>query len=506
MDREGFRNRLNQYKKAREENPGLKYYDFMERIAEFKAKEWNDDPDMVLQHMLNDNSYNYQQMYENNPNFDIQEGHFVDTYKTAYHPTFSEESMYSGKKSQYNPEGIVGGSWDESTRSFYLNDKRQSKRKAQDYLNHADPGYTAIPKYAGGGEVGKEYYNEVSTEDNPIYYKEQTAKEKYSDFVNRYGWTNIDALNARNAEASKYTIPYIPEKEIRLTTDRYNTGKISTNLLDSIYDSSQRVGIPFDVALGLAGRESTLGIGRGFKKGSNITMTDLYSNWQQVQPVIASKSMTDKWNDLVRKEKRGEPLTDDDYAFRTEFLKFEKRALESTKPIKEHPIDNALKLYLTGRYNTGDKSYEQKVQKDAQLVMSDPAIQKWAKEKGIALAEGGKVEPDPLEVLERSRPKVAGIPINDKPLSGTDPIGELYLNLVSGNAVRKAIKRGIDGMVRKSFYDNYKELLKAGWNRQRAYDYASPELAIDVLPGIAKGFDYVIKGANYTHAAKDFIE
>ena len=26
MDREGFRNRLNQYKKAREENPGLKYW------------------------------------------------------------------------------------------------------------------------------------------------------------------------------------------------------------------------------------------------------------------------------------------------------------------------------------------------------------------------------------------------------------------------------------------------------------------------------------------------
>ena len=123
MDREGFKNRMKQYKKAREENPGLKYYDFMERLAEFKAKEWNDDPDMVLQHMLNDNSYNYQQMYEDNPNFDIQEGHFVDTYKTAYHPTFSEESMYSGKKSPYNPEGIVGGSWDESTKSFYLNDK-----------------------------------------------------------------------------------------------------------------------------------------------------------------------------------------------------------------------------------------------------------------------------------------------------------------------------------------------------------------------------------------------
>ena len=31
MDREGFRNRLNQYKKAREENPGLKYWEWMQK-------------------------------------------------------------------------------------------------------------------------------------------------------------------------------------------------------------------------------------------------------------------------------------------------------------------------------------------------------------------------------------------------------------------------------------------------------------------------------------------
>ena len=28
MDREGFRNRMKQYKKAREENPGLKYWEW----------------------------------------------------------------------------------------------------------------------------------------------------------------------------------------------------------------------------------------------------------------------------------------------------------------------------------------------------------------------------------------------------------------------------------------------------------------------------------------------
>ena len=34
MDREGFRNRLNQYKKAREENPGLKYWEWKAQPVE----------------------------------------------------------------------------------------------------------------------------------------------------------------------------------------------------------------------------------------------------------------------------------------------------------------------------------------------------------------------------------------------------------------------------------------------------------------------------------------
>ena len=38
MDREGFRNRLKQYKKAREENPGLKYWVWKDDIvASFRS-------------------------------------------------------------------------------------------------------------------------------------------------------------------------------------------------------------------------------------------------------------------------------------------------------------------------------------------------------------------------------------------------------------------------------------------------------------------------------------
>lgn len=55
-------------------------------------------------------------------------------------------------------------------------------------------------------------------------------------------------------------------------------------------------------------------------------------------------------------------------------------------------------------------------------------------------AEGGEVQPDPLEILERSRPKVAGIPINDRPLSGTDPIGEAMMWGLGGGAASAALR------------------------------------------------------------------
>lgn len=132
-----------------------------------------------------------------------------------------------------------------------------------------------IPKYDEGTENVRNY----STEENPIFYEEESAKDRYIRAANALkevgGWSD----NLRNEIANEYSIPYLPEKEIRLTTGRYNTGKISTNLLDSIYDSAMRTGVPVDIALGLAGRESTLGIGRGFKKGQSVSGTNLMSNW-----------------------------------------------------------------------------------------------------------------------------------------------------------------------------------------------------------------------------------
>lgn len=89
------------------------YYDIMEKVAEQNYKNWGfPNVDYALLHALNDNTYNYRGYYNKYPNGKGNAiDHWTDEFKTVYHPTFSKESKYSGKKSQYNPKGIKGGSW-----------------------------------------------------------------------------------------------------------------------------------------------------------------------------------------------------------------------------------------------------------------------------------------------------------------------------------------------------------------------------------------------------------
>lgn len=67
-----------------------------------------------------DPTYDYELFYNQQPN-EAQDmlnkdsdAHFTDIGKTSSHPTFSNESYYSGRKSKKNPRGIIGGKWSES--------------------------------------------------------------------------------------------------------------------------------------------------------------------------------------------------------------------------------------------------------------------------------------------------------------------------------------------------------------------------------------------------------
>lgn len=108
----------------------------------------------------NDPAYDYAGFYIENPEIawallnDDPNAHFVDTYKTVYHPTFSDESMYSGIISpQYNPEGLVGGSWRKYPNSFTMSTDLYRSPMSMDeriqYLENNEPEGVVLREYDG---------------------------------------------------------------------------------------------------------------------------------------------------------------------------------------------------------------------------------------------------------------------------------------------------------------------------------------------------------------------
>lgn len=98
------------------------YYDIMERVAKENNEKWNQlraqegAPLLSIEEeylrILNDNAYDYRGYYNKYPQSRANaDTHWTDEFKTAFHPTFSIESGYSGEKSQYNPNGYLGGVW-----------------------------------------------------------------------------------------------------------------------------------------------------------------------------------------------------------------------------------------------------------------------------------------------------------------------------------------------------------------------------------------------------------
>lgn len=144
------------------------FYTWLDQIAEKKASEWTKIPmkplttDEVYTEMLNDPTYNYREFYDGQPFlanamlYAPEFAHFSDYAKTIYHPTFSNESIYSGKVSDYNPYGIVGGSWNEVgteyTPSMSQLTNYWNYNRTRDYLDHAEdhPVKINLPKYYTG--------------------------------------------------------------------------------------------------------------------------------------------------------------------------------------------------------------------------------------------------------------------------------------------------------------------------------------------------------------------
>lgn len=99
------------------------YYNIMRKVAEENNPKWNDQRtkegesklsvEQDYKRLLNSNDYDYRGYYNKYPESAANaDTHWPDEFKTAWHPTFSVESRYSGvKNSKYNPLGLPGGFW-----------------------------------------------------------------------------------------------------------------------------------------------------------------------------------------------------------------------------------------------------------------------------------------------------------------------------------------------------------------------------------------------------------
>lgn len=93
--------------KGYKEGEDRSYQDWKTKISKYKH--------IDIDH---DNTFDYEGFYNSDPDNayrflnDDPTAHFDDTYKTVYHPTFSDLSIYSGKVDpRFNPKGLKGGHW-----------------------------------------------------------------------------------------------------------------------------------------------------------------------------------------------------------------------------------------------------------------------------------------------------------------------------------------------------------------------------------------------------------
>lgn len=148
------------------------------------------DPDM-------DRTYDYEGFYKDNPReawsmlSKDSSTHFTDKYKTVEHPTFSNQSKYSGIYSKYNPTGLRGGRWDRNkfVMSPDLYRAPVSMDERIDYLSsNEDEGVQlresdgSLPLLNDGSYWGGVLPN--------VEVKEPNQLEEYRKFINNGGLSN----------------------------------------------------------------------------------------------------------------------------------------------------------------------------------------------------------------------------------------------------------------------------------------------------------------------------
>ena len=248
------------------------YYNYMEKLAANKAKQWKyPSTDAALLEMLNDNTYNYRAMYNKYGNSDTKhEGHFSDEFKTAFHPTFSTDSIYSGKRSQFNPTGIKGGVWvkpyqdhrgNTQYEQYYIGDRMWtpgfSLDRTRNYLNNAEinnvmmlPGY---PKFNIGKPDNANTQNTQLTK--PVRPRPVPRPSKQNmDSISDQDWLRIHDYDVKMKHYQQQMQEYKKQQKREASLKRQSRQEAASRQFDSYRRAMNTLeqGVKTDIATGQA--------------------------------------------------------------------------------------------------------------------------------------------------------------------------------------------------------------------------------------------------------------
>lgn len=196
--------------------------------------------------------------------------------------------------------------------------------------------------------------------------------KEYSQFLENEMYNYIqDRQNLRISKGGdktwSYAIPYLKEKEIKLTgTNGHNGWKVSTNALDSIAKYAGMVGVDEVQAIGLPFQETGKGNHFGFKmydpaktkEEEEANRALLNSEYFRNFGIIPAENFVNDHEYIDGGYNNGNPIID--------------------RP----PLQHAFEHYKLGRYNPGDPNHTRDVTRSGEDVWKSPEIQKWWKESG----------------------------------------------------------------------------------------------------------------------------
>ena len=203
------------------------------------------------------------------------------------------------------------------------------------------------------------------------------------------GEEGVDWKRWDDAQLTSYDIPFIKEKKVKLTNAGRATGAVlSTNLLDSIADNADRAGLPLETALGIAVKESTLG-----------NPTDDRSAWKLSSGI--RKQFNDVYPGTSQYINPGRSLN-----AREDVINYHKGHQSDDPNSKgKSVLQEAFEFYgkHPDKYNTGQKGYQDAVNKRGSEIMQSPEIQTWKaiRDSKKAYQNSRWVRPNPA--LNKSR-------------------------------------------------------------------------------------------------------